>query len=431
MSSQSHLLRLALGLLLAGASAASYPAGSELFRRWDMSLCTEENSGKPIPDSANFNLPLENYRQDMCWDFCVGDQAACTTKSRVCYNFEGYNLIFDYQAVPGYTYTDADIWLGLSAPAAGSTPTPQYTSSSGHCTVATDGSSVHCIIPYRQITSSQDVLGGMCPYGDREGLIFYLHTNAQLKHAAGTVAQGQGRLSCMDYPTCSSRYSHTYWQLSYRCTKCPVVSTTSSSTSATSTSTTSTSTTSTSTTSMSTTSTSTASTPSTPTSTPPPPGTKYCSFGTAFGYSPANPKSLTLNSYTPRPNTCNRWGWYTAATTAQLGSGIGGPLYVGAGRNDISKATDVGIWSATLSGGNVFVTYSLSGAYSLAEIHVDIGCLPFATCAPGQYKYVNDALATSPAVTSFTTPGLKLPSCSAGQLYLIVHASVDTSYNCS
>ncbi|KAJ9644155.1 hypothetical protein H2199_004023 [Coniosporium tulheliwenetii] len=314
-----------------------------------MSLCTEENSGKPIPDSANFNLPLENYRQDMCWDFCVGDQAACTTKSRVCYNFEGYNLIFDYQAVPGYTYTDADIWLGLSAPAAGSTPTPQYTSSSGHCTVATDGSSVHCIIPYRQITSSQDVLGGMCPYGDREGLIFYLHTNAQLKHAAGTVAQG----------------------------------------------------------------------------------TKYCSFGTAFGYSPANPKSLTLNSYTPRPNTCNRWGWYTAATTAQLGSGIGGPLYVGAGRNDISKATDVGIWSATLSGGNVFVTYSLSGAYSLAEIHVDIGCLPFATCAPGQYKYVNDALATSPAVTSFTTPGLKLPSCSAGQLYLIVHASVDTSYNCS
>ncbi|KAJ9653764.1 hypothetical protein H2201_009105 [Coniosporium apollinis] len=78
-----------------------------------------------------------------------------------------------------------------------------------------------------------------------------------------------------------------------------------------------------------------------------------------------------------------RWGWYSTPTTAQLSSGIGGPLYVGAGQNDISKATT--------------------------------------------FKYVNDAFTDSPAVMSFTTPGLKLPSCSAGKLYVIVHASVNTA----
>ncbi|KAJ9633689.1 hypothetical protein H2199_009257 [Coniosporium tulheliwenetii] len=357
-----------------------------------MSLCTAENSGKPIPDSANFKLPLENNRQDMCWGLCVGDQTACTIKSRVCYDFEGTNLIFDYKAVPGYKYTEANIWLGLSAPTAGSTPTPQFTSSNGYCTVATDGSTVHCTIPYSQITSSQDVLNGMCPYGAREGLIFYLYTNAQLTDAAGTVVQGEGRLSCTDYPTCSNYHQYTYWELSYRCTNCPVVTTTASPTTPSSTSTSSTSPSSTS---------------STPTTSPVP---EYCSFGTAFGYSSGNLKSLTLNSYTPLPNSCKRWGWYSTPTTAQLSSGIGGPLYVGAGQNDISKATTVGIWSATLSGGNVYFTYSLSGAYSLAE-----------------FKYVNDAFTDSPAVMSFTTPGLKLPSCSAGKLYVIVHASVNTA----
>ncbi|KAJ9658215.1 hypothetical protein H2201_007888 [Coniosporium apollinis] len=428
MLSQSPFLGLALGLLLTEVSAAPRPTGSGLFRRWDMSLCTAENSGKPIPDSANFKLPLENNRQDMCWDFCVGDQTTCTIKSRVCYNFEGTNLIFDYKTVPGYKYTEADIWLGLSAPTAGSTPTPQFTSSNGYCTIATDGSTVHCTIPYSQITSSQDALNGMCPYGAREGLIFYLYTNAQLTDAAGTVVKGEGRLSCTDYPTCSNYHQYTYWELSYRCTNCPVVTTTASPTTASpttpSTTTTSSTSSSTSSTSTSSSSTSSYSTSSMPTTSPVP---EYCSFGTAFGYSSSNPKSLTLNSYTPLPNSCKRWGWYTTLTTAQLSSGIGGPLYVGAGQNDISKATDVGTWSATLSGGNVYFTYSLSGAYSLADVHVDIGCLSFASCSPGQFKYVNDAFTDSPAVTSFTTPGLKLPSCSAGKLYVIVHASVNTA----
>src|SRR4051812_7808801 len=114
---QSSVLGLALGALLTGASAASLRVHSGLFKRWDTTVCTAANSGVPIPDSDNFQLPLENWRQDMCWDFCVGDQTTCAIKSKVCYNFAGYNLVFDYNAVPGYTYTEADIWLGLSAPA--------------------------------------------------------------------------------------------------------------------------------------------------------------------------------------------------------------------------------------------------------------------------------------------------------------------------
>lgn len=222
----------------------------------------------------------------------------------------------------------------------------------------------------------------MCPGGDTQAPSLYLNTAATMNGPSSAQVPAEGRLSCTDYPKCLALYPFTYWELGYRCTKC-----------------------------------------ATP---PPPPVTEYCSFGTAFGFSASNPTSKTLNSVLPPPNTCKRWGWYESPTTAQLTAGIGGPLYVGAGQNDISKAVAVGTWSATLAGGKVSVTYSLTGSYSVAQVHVNLGCLPYQTCAPGQYTYVNEGFTTSPAVTTFTTPGLPLPTCSNG-LFLMIHASINTS----
>ncbi|KFY02938.1 hypothetical protein V490_00357 [Pseudogymnoascus sp. VKM F-3557] len=214
----SSTLVVALFTLLGESSASALP----LSKRWDTTLCTADTSGVPIPDADNFQLPLENLRQDMCWDLCVGDQATCTTKTKICYDFHGPNLIFTYNAISGYTYTEADIWLGLSAPVS-ATPTPQYTTSNGFCTISGDQTTVSCNIPYDTIVPGGallDVLAEMCPNGDREGYVFYLYTNAQLTGASGAVS-ATGRLSCTDYPACTSYYPNTYWVLTYRCTKCP------------------------------------------------------------------------------------------------------------------------------------------------------------------------------------------------------------------
>jgi hypothetical protein len=134
------------------------------------------------------------------------------------------------------------------------------------------------------------------------------------------------------------------------------------------------------------------------------------------------PKAFTLN--TQSGQGCNRWGWYETPTLAELQGGISGPLYVGAGGNDISKAIDVGIWVATASAsGKVTVTYLLNPPYALAEVHVDLACLPIDKCAPGQYTFgasgLNDA-------ATYSTDPLTYPACSGGsKAALIVHAAVD------
>jgi hypothetical protein len=130
-----------------------------------------------------------------------------------------------------------------------------------------------------------------------------------------------------------------------------------------------------------------------------------------------------LNSLRPLPSTCNRWGWYIKLpTTAQLTAGISGPLYVGAGQNDISKAVQVGTWSAILTSSGVSVTYTLYTGYTLAEVHVDLVC-SITTCAPGQYTYGNTNAAA--LGSTFTVSGLTLPSCRP--FYLIIHAIIDTT----
>jgi hypothetical protein len=98
---------------------------------------------------------------------------------------------------------------------------------------------------------------------------------------------------------------------------------------------------------------------------------------------------------------------------------------VGAGGNDVSKAIDVGIWVATANSvGGVTVTYLLNPPYALAQVHVDLVCLPLSKCAPGQYTYNAGSIPDLPTWSN-PTP-LAYPTCSGGAAAaLVVHASVD------
>jgi hypothetical protein len=92
-----------------------------------------------------------------------------------------------------------------------------------------------------------------------------------------------------------------------------------------------------------------------------------------------------------------------------LQGGISGPIYIGAGGNDVTTAIDVGIWVATANAqGRVTVTYLLNPPYSLAAVHVQLACLPVGNCNPDH-----------------PTP-LVYPTCSGGlKAYLIVNASIN------
>jgi hypothetical protein len=151
------------------------------------------------------------------------------------------------------------------------------------------------------------------------------------------------------------------------------------------------------------------------------PPVRTCELGTAFGYQGSD--SVTLN--TQDGNGCNRWGWFSTPTLAELQTSIGGVLYVGAGGNNIANAVDVGTWTASANPtGGVTVTYSLSSGYFLDEVHIDLDCLPIDTCAPGQYTFNAGALPNVPVYAN-PTP-LQYPACPAGSVaYLILHASVN------
>jgi hypothetical protein len=368
----SSFLAFLLGLAVkeAATAAVAIRSPAEIFKRWDHQICTCDLAGVAIPDNVNFVIPLENNRQNVCYDMRIGNQATAT--GQFCWNFQNYSLTLDFKPWSGYSLSEVGIWLGLSPPT-GST-TSQYSVGNGYCTQAGSGD-INCVIPWSTITGQTallDVLHAMCPNGDREALIFYLNIIEYLTDSNGKTVTASPSPCDPSYSTCDP--SIPYFELSYRCTACPTC----------------------------------------------PNVTEYCPFGTAFGY---NAQSKALNTLSL--NTCKRWGWYEDVPYASL-PGITGSLYVGAGLNDISKATQVGTWSASVSGGTVAITYSLTSSYDVVEVHVDVRCSLPQTCAPGQYVYTNTAFSNNPATTTYTTPGIPIP-CSSGDVYLIVHAKVNSA----
>jgi hypothetical protein len=90
-----------------------------------------------------------------------------------------------------------------------------------------------CRLPFASIlgvastTSTSDLLAGMCPNGDREGLILYLQLSGLVEPSgggpaipfsqAGVCATRDSNNNCTAY-----RSDYSYFEISYRCTNCNV-----------------------------------------------------------------------------------------------------------------------------------------------------------------------------------------------------------------
>jgi len=394
--------------IFAGCGLASAATGSftsrrdtSLFRRWDYDVCLNDCTLRdvPIPDKDNFQLPLENNWSEQCPPTFIGDWDAPTAVSKVCLEFSGAFVVFNFAAFPGYVTKTAKVtWklMGNMLDSSNwSSPPPTATVD---CEPAPIGDGFVCKVPFAEIlqkptsTSIKDLLTGMCPNGDREGLGLYLAFSGTVLAPGSAVeipfkqqypckagARDTNR-QCTEWNT-----DYDYFSISYRCTKCNVAAC--------------------------------------------PPPTTSCGFGTAFGYQSLE-KSVTLNTQSGKG--CNRWGWYQTPTLTDLTTGIGGPLYVGAGQNVIDKAITVGTWTAKLdAAGKVSVTYATTAgsSYRISQVHVDLDCLAIDKCAPGSYTFGKDDLADVTTM-SFTTPPLTYPACSGGsKAYLTVHAAVNALTN--
>lgn len=420
--------RTAALLVGCGLTAAAVPS-TLLNKRWDNSFCLNDCSlaGVPMPHQDSFQLPLESFWSEQCPPIVVGPYNAPLASSKVCFAFDGTNMNFAFAAFTGYTIKSAVVtWKvkgNLNSPGDWTSPPPV---TNILCTPGSGGVYA-CSLPFSTIlgvpatTSTIDLMHGMCPNGDREALAFYLQFSGLVEPTAG----GPAIPFVQQYP-CASRASDrscTSWdtsfpyiEVAYRCSNCDVAPCPPTSTTAPPPPTTTTTCTTTPT----------PSTPSTSTTSSAPPTVKTCGFGTAFGYQ--NPVAGVRKSYeldTQSGLGCNRWGWYETPTLAELQGGISGPLYVGAGGNDITKATEVGTWVATANAlGGVTVTYLLNPPYTLAEAHVNLVCLPLDKCAPGQYTYNAGAI---PNLQAWSNPTpLVYPTCSGGsRAALIVHAAVN------
>ncbi|KAM7200369.1 hypothetical protein V8F20_005346 [Naviculisporaceae sp. PSN 640] len=391
--------------ILAGAGLASaavpHPrpvlGRMSLSKRWDYDVCSNDCSLRnvPMPDKNNFGLPLEGYWSEQCPPLVVGAYDSPDASAVVTWKVKGV----------------------VGEPSTWTQPPPT--------TNLVCDDEFKCKLPFSDIlgvpstTPLRDLMAGMCPLNDREAFIFYL----QLSGVVEPVGGGPAVPFVQQYP-CTSRNgdrqclawdtSYPYIEMAYRCSKCEVAACPSS----------------------------TSTPPPPPSSTPPPPSStsappassttsstttsappavKTCGLGTAFGYiSPAS--STTLDTLSGQG--CKRWGWYSSPTLSDLQSGISGILYVGAGGNDISKAVNVGTWSATATTtGKVTVTYNLSPGYTLSEAHVNLKCLSAITkCSPGQYTYKADGLNN---LSTLSTTQLNYPSCGSGEVGLIVHGAVN------
>ncbi|KAK4096149.1 hypothetical protein N658DRAFT_459203, partial [Parathielavia hyrcaniae] len=315
-----------VGALDAGGWALGLP-----YARTGYDLC-EANctlNGVPFPDKHTLQLPLDGYQSEQCPPIYIGNPAKPTAISKVCLDIIGTNIYFNFSSFPGYTYSPhiAVAWKLKGNPLDQATWTSPPPDQSVSCGPNPSGDGLTCKLPFSEVlgvpafTSSKDQLMGMCPNGDREGLILYLRFFGQA--------------------------------------------------------------------------------------------------GTAFGYQPG--WSVPLNTQDGRG--CKRWGWYSPVTRGELRAGLWGRLYMGAGNNDVSKATWVGNWTASEAGqGAVAVTYDMTPPYVLRDVHIDLECLPIDKCAPGTYTYTRDGLE---AESKHTATGLHYPPCNEAKAALIMHAAVD------
>lgn len=99
--------------------------------------------------------------------------------------------------------------------------------------------------------------------------------------------------------------------------------------------------------------------------------------------------------------TQSRWGWEVGPIDA--GSQITTPIFAGAGQNDVSKGTEVGLLEVNYDGAQIKVRYALFAGFSLQETHLYVGAAHVGTIAPGQLGQSHDL--SDAAEDTFTLSG--------------------------
>lgn len=216
---------------LAVAAPRSSHGAKSLFRRWEYDVCLNDCSlaGVPVPDTDTFQLLLEDNWSEQCPPIYIGDWSAPTAVSRVCLEFAGPYLTFNFSPFPGYTTKSASVaWqvIGNGSPDIMTAPTSQ-------CEPAGTDGTFTCKLPFADIlgvssTEIIDLLNGMCPNGDREALSFYLAFWGEVESQGpdGETVPFHNQYPCTKrdcHRNCKSwNNSYPYIEVGYRCTKCNV-----------------------------------------------------------------------------------------------------------------------------------------------------------------------------------------------------------------
>ncbi|KAH6668008.1 WSC domain-containing protein [Halenospora varia] len=144
---------------------------------------------------------------------------------------------------------------------------------------------------------------------------------------------------------------------------------------------------------------------------PPPPPTT-CS-GTAYGYATS---TGDVDKTFVSLNIGKNWGWVIQGPVT-----VSGNLYMGAGGNDISKATIVGTFTIAKVGSNLVIIYTTNAPWYLSSTHFYYGASYPAKIAPGKFGNGHSTQAGS-TTDSFTVP------YDGNMATYIVHAGI--SYQC-
>jgi hypothetical protein len=110
------------------------------------------------------------------------------------------------------------------------------------------------------------------------------------------------------------------------------------------------------------------------------------------------------------------WGWVIQGPVP-----VSGNLYMGAGGNDVSKATIVGTFTIAKVGSNLVVSYTTNAPWYLSSTHFYYGATYPSKIAPGQFGN-GHTLQTGVTTDSFTIPYV------ASKTIYIIHAGIN--YQC-
>jgi len=151
----------------------------------------------------------------------------------------------------------------------------------------------------------------------------------------------------------------------------------------------------------------------------PPPGEFEEGAGTAWAFFGA--PSLAFNNFT----VSNNWGWTTPFTNSPDSYGVPqtATLYVGAGRNIISKGAAVGRITVTYTATNVNVKYEITPLCDITSVHIWVGATKLPTL---KNKFVSSPGQFTTKVSPYTgiTYEANIPNPGGSAFYLAAHADI-------